>query len=61
MSNISHFTDQCVYCDTKFNVTTEDEVEVIFCPFCGEELFDEDEDDEDDDEGFDYEEEDDWE
>lgn len=46
MSNISHFIDQCTYCDVEFTVTTEDDDEVIFCPFCGEELFEEDEDDE---------------
>lgn len=34
--------DQCLFCDTEFTVTTEDEDdEVVFCPFCGEELYEE--------------------
>jgi len=50
MSNINHFIDECIYCDAEFTVTTEDDDEVIFCPFCGEELVDEEDelyDDED--------------
>ena len=41
MSNINHFIEECVYCDSNFTVTTDDDDEVIFCPFCGEEMFDE--------------------
>jgi predicted nucleic acid-binding Zn-ribbon protein len=41
--------DQCVFCDTEFTVTTEDEDdEVVFCPFCGEELYEDEEDELDD-------------
>ena len=42
MSNINHFIEECVYCDSQFTVTTDDDDEVIFCPFCGEEMFDDD-------------------
>ena len=41
--------NSCPYCDNEFVVEFEmDDSEVIFCPFCGEELFDEDEEDYDD-------------
>ena len=49
MSNINHFIDECVYCEAEFTVTTEDDDEVVFCPFCGEELVAEFDDEEDDD------------
>lgn len=35
----------CPYCDTEFSVDCEDEMEVMNCPFCGEELPDEDDSD----------------
>lgn len=49
--------DICDYCDSEFTVEFEDEnAEVVFCPFCGEELFNEENELEyEDDEDFDYE------
>lgn len=41
-------TENCPFCEVEFTVSTEDEdLEVNFCPFCGDELYEEDEDEDD--------------
>lgn len=50
-------TESCPFCEVEFTVSTEDEdLEVNFCPFCGDELYEEDEDDYEDEEDLDSEE-----
>lgn len=39
---------KCINCEVEFEVTTDNEIEPIFCPFCGDVLFNTDSIDEDD-------------